>query len=172
MRIVLPDASVKIALSDGRIDPAWYRELLRLAGAVNAAEYVTGTWTPVLTFDTPGDLSIVYSLQAGQFTRIGTMFVAHFAIVTSTFTHTTASGNLRITGLPIASAGVSVRGPLTWQGITKAGYTDIAPILVPPAQTIFVQASGSGVSLSLVQATDMPSGGTVILIGGLTFRTA
>jgi len=92
-----------------------------------ASQYATGTWTPVLTFATPGDLSVVYSVQAGIYTAIGRIVIAPFAIVTSTFTHTTSSGNCQITGLPFAIGSFgNLRGPLIWQGITKAGYTDIS----------------------------------------------
>lgn len=134
--------------------------------------YTVGTWTPVLTFETPGDLAVVYSIQLGYYTKIGRLVAAQFTIVTSTFTHTTASGDCQITGLPFANgAATSLRGVLHWQGITKATYTDIT-VRVPAAGSLLVvEASGSGVAESDVSAANMPTGGTVILAGSITYFT-
>jgi hypothetical protein len=134
---------------------------------------VTGSWTPVLTFVTPGDLSVTYSTQVGSYTKIGRIVHLTFQIVTSAFTHTTASGNLNITGIPFASSNttsVTHQGALVWQGITKASYTDIAPRLVSNSSTIDLMASGSGQAASNVAAADMPTGGTVSLSASLTYR--
>ena len=42
-----------------------------------------GIWTPVLTFATPGNLSVAYSLQYGTWQRYGKLIVCSFAVVTS-----------------------------------------------------------------------------------------
>jgi len=134
---------------------------------------VTGAWTPVLTFTTPGDLSVTYSTQVGSYTKIGRIVHLTCQIVTSAFTHTTASGNLNITGIPFASSNttsVNHQGALVWQGITKASYTDIAIRLVANSSIIDLMASGSGQAASNVAAADMPTGGTVSLTASLTYR--
>lgn len=71
--------------------------------------YAEGTWTPVLTFATPGDQNIVYagSGQIGRYTRIGDTVFLFCHINTSTFTHTTSAGNLQITGCPFTSVNVA-----------------------------------------------------------------
>src|SRR6185437_3599423 len=127
--------------------------------------FPTGTWTPVLTFATPGNLSVSYSTQTGDYTRIGRMVFASFAIITSAFTWTTASGSLEITGLPFTSANLSGRfwaGALTqWQGITKTGFTSMALRLAANSSALLVFASGSGQASSGLQASDLPTTGTV-----------
>lgn len=77
------------------------------AGANVLDDYEEGTYTPTLTFDTPGDLVVAYSLQLGTYTKVGRLVVAHAAIACSTFTHTTAVGALRIGGLPFTVASSS-----------------------------------------------------------------
>jgi len=64
----------------------------------------TGTFTPALTFTTPGDLSVTYTTQLGTYTKIGNVCYYWIEIVTSAFTHTTASGNFRISGMPFTHA--------------------------------------------------------------------
>lgn len=127
--------------------------------------YQRSSWTPVLTFTTPGDLNVVYSAQSGTYFKIGNLVVALANIGTSTFTHTTASGNLEITGVPFANAAAAFRvsGPVTWAGITKAGYTDIGTTMAGSVTTINFRASGSGVGNDNVHAADMPTGGSVVL---------
>ena len=86
--------------------------------------YDEGTWTPAFTFDTAGDLSMVYGTQSGHFTRIGRMVIARFLLI-ATPTHTTAAGNARITGLPFTVN----------TGITAYGYTADCTTSAWPAGT-------------------------------------
>lgn len=67
-------------------------------------DFEENTWTPVVTFATAGDVSVAYSTRIGTYVKIGRKVFIELVIVTSTFTHTTASGNLRITGLPFTPA--------------------------------------------------------------------
>ena len=126
------------------------------------------TWTPVLTFTTAGDLAVVYSVQNGYYVRNGDLLTAFFNITTTTFTHTTASGNVNITGLPLtASSAVTLnyRGNVAVQGITKANYTDFTVHVGSGTSVAALHASGSAQNLATVQAADMPTGGTVVLQG-------
>ncbi len=126
----------------------------------------TGTWTPTITFSTLGDLAVVYSVRIGTYTKIGRLVTATFNLVTTTFTHTTASGNLRITGLPFTSANVTNQqfiGSLAAGGITKATYTQFVTRIPANVTYVEVQANGSGVAGSAVAAADMPTGGSVLL---------
>lgn len=134
------------------------------------------SWTPAITFTTPGDVSVSFSTQIGKYTkyRDGTIR-ATFYLVTSAFTHTTASGSLRVTGLPFTAentTGLAATGTLQWQGITKASYTQITPKIEPNTAYIQFQASGTGQALSDVSAANMPTGGSVVLIGMIEFRGA
>lgn len=136
-------------------------------------DYEEGTWTPVLTFDTPGNLSVAYTTQLGWYQKVGDTVNLWWNVVTSTFTHTTASGNLKITGNPFIAIGTASflqYGLVNWQGITKAGYTQVNPrILVSDTQIYFV-ASGSASAVSNIAFGDTPTGGTVILRGHISFR--
>ena len=96
-----------------------------------------------------------------------------FRIVTSTFTHTTAAGDLQVTGLPYlanADTGFTRDGTLVWSGITKAGYTQISCAMSAGTSTILFSASGSGVAVDNVDAADVPTGGTVVLRGNISLR--
>ena len=128
---------------------------------------VFGRWTPGITFAIPGNLSVSYATQTGFSLRIGEIVHLYFNIVTLSFTHTTASDDLTITGVPFTFLADSGMGSVRFQGITKAGYTNFTPNIGSGA-TLLVSASGSGQSLSTVLASNMPTGGTVILEGSLT----
>lgn len=86
-------------------------------------DYEEGDWTPGLTFDTPGNLNVVFSSQVGKYTKIGRLVLLEFFMATSTFTHTTASGSLRVTGVPFTQAtGIEHAGSLSRvQGINAPG---------------------------------------------------
>jgi hypothetical protein len=138
------------------------------ADANTLDDYEEGTWTPTFTFGTPGDLAKTFALQNASYTKIGRLVSVSFAMVTSAFTHTTASGNLIITGLPFTAvndANYRAYAPLLFQGITKAGYTQIMAEMNGNTSQFMVQACGSGVNVSNVTAASMPTGGTVILAG-------
>jgi hypothetical protein len=123
-----------------------------------------GNWTPVLTFETPGDLSVTYTVQLGRFIKIGKLVILTGQISTSAFTHTTASGDARITGLPFTSANVANlvhTGTFLYEGITKAGFMAFYPEITSNVAYIEFRAVGTGVSLGAIQAGDLPSGGSV-----------
>lgn len=133
-------------------------------------------WTPVLTFAVPGDLAVAYTTQVGSYIKHGKMVILQFNVVTSSFIWTTSSGQIRLNGVPFApnaTAGVVFRGPMQFGGITKAGYT--APVVSLASGlpgSLQVNMSGSGLAASGVVAADTPSGGTISLIGEITYFTA
>lgn len=68
MTIALPDASVRIALEDGRINPVWYREFIKLA----SQQVVTPSFT-VLTLPsaaTVGSRAMVTDANATTFASV------------------------------------------------------------------------------------------------------
>lgn len=135
-------------------------------------DYEEGTWIPVLMFATPGDLTVVYAAQIGTYTKVGRLVTATFSIVTSTFTHTTASGAVLISGLPFTcAASHHFIGTMIAAGIIKATYTQFTPRVRDTFGTqIEVTAQGSGVASANVVSTDMPTGGTVNFRGTLTYE--
>jgi len=127
------------------------------------------TWTPVITFATPGNLSVSYLTQYGNYTRTGNRIRAEFHLTTSTFTHSTASGDLLITGLPYANAGLGTTGTCYFQGITKASYTQFVPLIVASESQIRFYTSASALAFSSCQAADVPTAGTVWLVGNIEY---
>lgn len=132
-------------------------------------DYEEGTWTADLTFATPGDLSVGYAVQQGIYTKIGRLVVVVYNIQTSSFTHTTSSGALSITGLPFTAATLQYASALIWGGITNATYTNITAQVGAGATTIGLIGSGSGVSPASIASADIPTGGTVLLRGTASY---
>lgn len=144
------------------------------AGTVPFAS--SGTWTPVLTFATPGDLAITYSAgnQLGEYYRSGNWVDLYFRILTTAFTWTTAAGVGTITGSPFTSrnSGGNIRWTGTFsglRGVTKANYTQFAPVADVNSSVISLVAMGSAQVNSTMNAADFPTGGTVLLQGWVGF---
>jgi hypothetical protein len=138
---------------------------------IGVGKYLMGaSWMPVLTCVTPGDLAVVYSVQIGSIHRVGQLILLQWDILTSTFTRTTAAGAVIISGVPIISNNAAAfPGPLSYQGITKANYTQYSPAIGTSGNTLQIDASGSAQALVSLAITDMPSGGTVRLKGSLAY---
>ena len=131
---------------------------------------LNASWVPVISCATPGDLTIVLSEQVGIIHRVGKLILLQWALTTSTFTHTTASGAIKITGVPIISSNQGAFPlAMSFQGITKANYTQFAPVIGTSANTIAIEASGSAQAKASLNITDMPTGGSVILRGSLAY---
>ena len=101
-------------------------------------DYEEGTWTPDLTYQTPGTLSVSYSLQYGQYTKIGDLVTCSALVRLSAFTKGTASGQLRIS-LPFA-AGLQANGAIVLYN---------APFSSQPV--IFTESGGAYVRLQRIQ---------------------
>ena len=143
--------------------------------AIHRALPVLFTWTPEFTFATPGDLSIAYSIQAGFGVKIGQFVMVQGNLETSTFTHTTASGNARITGLPypaLSTSNSATSGSVDWEGITHASFTQVNTALLAGNSFLNLRGMASATSRALLTATSFPSGGTVRLIFTHTYYTA
>lgn len=128
----------------------------------------TGTWTPGLSFATPGDQNIVLSTAAGKYAKFGSMVKATAWVQTSTFTHATAAGALTVTNLPFTVANDTADwtnyGVLVAEGWTQASAVTLAVIAQPNTTHCFIAYSRSGATY--VQGSgpaDWPSGGTVKL---------
>ena len=132
------------------------------------ADYEEGTWTPTFTFGTAGDLNIVYSSQVGKYTKIGRTVHVEMTLATTTFTHTTASGNATIDGLPYVIGGTDA-ATLTGACV---GYVNLTfPILgmqfFPTVASIFTLRGGaSGASASVL---DFPTGGNLYITFQATY---
>jgi hypothetical protein len=130
-----------------------------------------GTWTPTIAAVTPGDLTIVYSFQSGRWFRIGNFVYAQCDVVTSTFTHTTASGQMSVNSLPY-NANDDYAGPLDFQGINKTGgYTAIHAVTAASSTGVFFETNGMNLAIAETNITDMPSAGTVVLRFSIWYQT-
>ncbi len=125
--------------------------------------YLEGSWTPSFSFTTPGDLSATYSAQVGRYTRTGNRVTASAYVVTSAFTHSTASGAFVINGLPYTSTSTSNYfnvGACQYGGVTAATTPHIVGRVDPNTSRIGFIASGSGAANVNIGVTQVPSGGT------------
>jgi hypothetical protein len=138
-------------------------------------DYEEGVWTPVVTFAVPGDLSVAYSIQNGFYTKIGREVFIRFSIATSSFTHTTASGSLQVTGLPYtsdsASNSFSSSAIGSWQGITKANYAQLAGVVSPSSSLITFQLSAQGQTTATVTQVEAPTASALQLFFNGSYQT-
>jgi hypothetical protein len=106
--------------------------------------YEEGTWTPALAFSTPGDSSFGYNYQTGSYTRIGRQITLSCYIALNAFSKGTASGGLRITGLPFTAGTFG----------TNSGWTgSIAMYDAPFSNTPTTLISAGQNYISLLQMT-------------------
>lgn len=157
-----------MSLTNGQI--AFPATQVPSANANTLDDYAEGTWTPSITFATPGNLSVAYSSREGFYTKIGRMVTLTFRILTSTFTFTTASGALQITGYPFTSAiNTQASGTLSFDGLTKPTYTQFVPIFGAGLPAINILGCGSGVGRLSADTTFFTSGTNLFLSGTLIY---
>lgn len=138
------------------------------AGANVLDDYEEGTWTPTLTFSTAGNVNVVYSVRTGDYTKIGRNVNLAYFIQTTTFTHTTAAGDLWVTGIPFTptsngtSGAMRIGGAIFAIGVSYNGFVtnlDVSAILT-------VQASGvNNNTIASLQASHHTSGVNVLFSG-------
>lgn len=135
----------------------------------NLDDYEEGTWTPTLSCNTVGNLSIAYTTRLGAYTKIGRLVHASFYIVTSTMTHTTASGRLTIS-LPMnaASASYFIQGTLMLEGDNLASTTCglNSEIGTDGVSLISLCYMNDADTINYVAVTDHTSGGSAMTIYG------
>jgi hypothetical protein len=127
-------------------------------------------WTPTLTASTPGDLSVAYSTRVGKASITGNTLTASFEVTTTTWTHTTASGVMRISGLPFAVAsGISNIGPLAGEGWTLAGVSCLGTRADVGSTNIRFLATRSGAALTSITPSQCPSGTQQTWVGTVSY---
>ncbi len=134
--------------------------------------YETGTWTAVISADTVGDLAVVYSTQDANYTRLGNFIYAMFDVKTSTFTHSTASGKFRLTGLPFTS--VNLQGSGTVSNFSPMTYEAGRTIVVAQVQRdetyILFKQIGSAVEAANTNITSVATGADLKLYVTLIYE--
>ena len=137
-------------------------------------KYDEGTWTPSMTFATPGDLSLGSVTATGYYTRKGREVTVHFRY-SFTPTYTTSSGIFRLTGLPFtvsanltvvtAIGSISTSTNVSYPaGLT---YCSINPI----ASQTYCQiiANGSSTANANLTTTNFPTGLGYTLTGTVVY---
>lgn len=123
--------------------------------------YEEGTFNATITFETPGNLSVSYANQLCTYTRRGNRVEVGVNLV-FTPTFTTASGALRIAGMPFTIANdqdtAGTIRDITSQFTWPASRTQL--VVYPNSATSYltIQAIGSAQNPSDITASNMTSG--------------
>lgn len=137
-----------------------------------------GTWVPTMTFATPGNLSVVYTTQEGTYLKIGRLVFARVRLV-CTPTHTTASGNWSLTGLPFtatntpsfaAGAGTpnNLGAGFTW----PAGVSQVVLGVTAGTTTALLQGTGSAIAQANFTNANVTSGAALTLVASVVYEAA
>jgi hypothetical protein len=128
------------------------------AGVNTLDDYEEGGFTPTLTCDTPGNLSTVYNIRGGTYTKVGRLVSFSFAISTTSWAHTTASGDIVITGLPFTIA-TAFRASCAVGNHTVNTAADLTVGAFVVGQTVKLTASDTSTGgTSYLTIGAMPSG--------------
>lgn len=134
-------------------------------------DYEEGTFTPTFTFGTPGNLVRTYSIQAGDYTKIGNRVVGGLLFQTATFTHSTASGLFIINGLPFVCGTAFVgAGSAIMRGYTRANFHNLQLETASAAASFYVIAGGSAQTPSELAVADFPTGGAVWIYANYQYQ--
>jgi len=117
-------------------------------------DYEEGTFTPVLTYSTPGTVAITYvaGSQKGFYTKIGNTVNVMIDLRVNTFSKGTASGFVQVTGLPFTAKDTGAYGRAIGSiSLNAAAFTGIPQVVVNSASTsmTLLQSSGGGSQTSI-----------------------
>lgn len=150
--------------------------------AANALDdYEEGIFTPAYAFDS-GTATITYSaLRQGRYVKVGTLVTCNIRIRTDAFAVGTASGKLRITGLPFAGDGVTFIGAFGSAviGLSNNAAGNLVAFKPPNAQLLYLW-DGPGTddpnsATNFVQASDLITGAAIArneVFATITYTTA
>lgn len=142
-------------------------------GANVLDDYEEGSWTPTVTASTPGNIAVTYATRLGRYNKVGKKVTVWFVVTTATFTHTTASGELRLSGLPFANE----------LGSEAIGTADVNQVTFPASRTSLTSniqdgqshlrfvATGGG-SRNAIQMTNTTTGTNISLLGSITYEAS
>ena len=139
--------------------------------AANALDdYEEGTWTPVLT-DGTNDATM-HSLNAGVYTKIGRM--VQFSANVRTTSLGSVSGNIRVKGLPFATANTngnhSAAATANAENMDITADTSIHGYISKNADYVRLDSFDDAGGVTVLQASEFSSDGQIV-IGG-TYSTA
>lgn len=148
-------------------------------GQTTLSDYEKGTWTPVVTCATPGDLSVVNSNVVAKYTRVGNL-VTVFLDFRFTPTFTTASGQLWISGLPFTpilgtNSGWAAAGSSSniWSAGTQIVCANpLGPIALDTTNKLAFGMSNKGQYEGTFNITAITSGDLIICSLSITYQLA
>lgn len=134
--------------------------------------YNKGTWTPTITSDTPGDLSVAYGARAGTWREEDDVITLDCRVV-FTPTYTTATGNMSIQGIPFAILGTTYfAGAISYatNNLVYTGSRTWASVRVNPGASNLQLICHQDSTTSVVeQITSITSGNQVDLRFSITY---
>ena len=146
---------------------------------VGLSPWIKGPWTPGVSCDTPGNLAISFAADpsncaVGYFWRCGPFVHVTYRLNFSA-NYSTASGRLRVTGLPFAASSAAnsqTLGTLTFQCVNKANYTQFGSLLFAGNDYLDYFAAAQGQPETGLNITDISNNQAIVLLeGGHTYFT-
>jgi hypothetical protein len=160
--------------SDGASEPIIGDAVRFTYTMAGGSSYAWREFTPTVTFATPGDFSVTYTTAKGRYWREGQTIKFRINI-TFTPTFTTASGAIRISGLPYASRAASYGSafyPVTVHSSDVrytwgTSATQLTGRVISGLSYLQLYGMGSGISTTTIGAAEFTSGQvTTIYLSG------
>jgi len=128
----------------------------------------TLSFTPVVSYATPGDLSVSYAVQEGSYVRVGNIVQYNFE-VTFTPTFTTSLGALTIT-LPLNAntSFANAFGAVSMSNVTLSAL-NTQVIAITNSTTFNLYQSGSTTGRSMLGAAQLTSGTSYSFYGSIIY---
>jgi len=158
------DAAINLGASSNRFKDLYLSGGVYLGGAVAANkldDYEEGTFTPVFTPSSGAFGTITQTLYSAKYTKVGRVVHFQIFIEANGVNLGTATGDLRVTGLPFVSSGSSWASASV--GYTFAWATPPSFAYVESAQSYIVLRRLTNISSI---PTDLASNGNATMIGG------
>lgn len=114
--------------------------------------YEENIWTPSFTATTPGTMACTYTEQVGDFVRIGRQVTASFRLTANVFTIGTATGALRITGLPYPARATQSQSGI-YSGYTGSIFTNGIDH-GGPQPVLWVYGDGTNIIMDMYSTND------------------
>jgi hypothetical protein len=144
------------------VDAGWTNTSGTIAHAPSIDDrYSEQNFVPGLSFDTPGNLAVTYGgSNAGRATVHGNHVDIDIDLDVTTMTFTTATGILRITGIPIApAAGPPSVGAIGFMlGINSPAGRWITVVTIPTTQYLILAAHATGSTSATISMAHVATG--------------
>lgn len=141
----------------------------------NSVVASTLTFNPSVTFAEPGDLSVSYDVRQGYYTILPGNLLYVEVVLRFTPTYSTATGGLRVTGLPHSAALGSLRNGVInvsqMNNVVASGSSHIVGAIVPGSEEILLRDISGG-STTLLSPSHFPSGTEFTLVLSGLYKTA